>query len=617
MADDAVFQEAVDALHNGEKPRARELLTGLLKTDQNNSTYWIWLSAAMDTTKEQIYCLQTAFKLDPENATAKRGLILLGALPADDSIQPFPINRPRAWEEKLLLAHEKPKPKGWDAVKTSPVFRLGIVVLVVGALASVAIFGFIIPRTNQTSRIATWTPGPSPTYTLTVTAVGAKAQTPVVGTPGALSELLEVAYTPTALYVDAKRSPVTDDYYRQFIAAYQVMDWDKAIAALTEVLRLEPDTVYAYYYIGEAYRFKGDVVNAQQYYGGAIDRDANFGAGYVGLARARLLSDPNANVLPLLDQAIELDPNFGEAYLERGRVKTRDNDITGALVDLGKANEIMGDSPLVFFYLAQARLKDGKLDLALNSARRANELDVTMLPNYLLLGQIYAEMGNNEEAAKALDIYLKYETNDLSAYVLQGRIQYDNGNYEEAIRAMDAVIAVDRRRPDAHLYRFLSNMELARGDAAEADLNIVLSSYPDSFDVNLAAVRVNLIQKHNGSALLALDKVKILAETNEQKALLYYWSAITYEARQELGKAADNWKLLLDLPAAAMTAEMRKVANEHLTNLRPSTSTLTAGKSTSTQTPTPTKPVTATPTKTAPPTRTPSPTRTPTPTPTK
>ena len=74
--DDAVFQEAVEALREGKKARARELLTGLLKTDQNNATYWVWMSAAMETPKERIYCLQTALKLDPENAAAKRGLRL-------------------------------------------------------------------------------------------------------------------------------------------------------------------------------------------------------------------------------------------------------------------------------------------------------------------------------------------------------------------------------------------------------------------------------------------------------------------------------------------------------------------------------------------------------------
>src|SRR6185436_12924808 len=126
MADnDAVFQEAVEALRTGNKSRARELLTGLLKTDQNNATYWVWMSATVDTAKERIYCLQPPFNLNPQNAAEKRGWIRHGPLPADETIQPFPANRPRAWEEKLLLAHEKPKPKGWAAVKASPVVRFG------------------------------------------------------------------------------------------------------------------------------------------------------------------------------------------------------------------------------------------------------------------------------------------------------------------------------------------------------------------------------------------------------------------------------------------------------------------------------------------------------------
>ncbi|NJN79974.1 MAG: hypothetical protein HC797_05605 [Anaerolineales bacterium] len=106
---DTIFQDAVEALRRGDKPRAKELLTLLLKSDQNNAVYWIWLSAAVESQKERIYCLQTALKLDSENGTAKRGLILLGALAPDETIQPFPMNRPRAWEEKLLLANEKPK----------------------------------------------------------------------------------------------------------------------------------------------------------------------------------------------------------------------------------------------------------------------------------------------------------------------------------------------------------------------------------------------------------------------------------------------------------------------------------------------------------------------------
>jgi len=55
MADDEVFQDAVEALRTGNKAKARDLFTGLLKTDQNNATYWVWMSAAMETPKERVY----------------------------------------------------------------------------------------------------------------------------------------------------------------------------------------------------------------------------------------------------------------------------------------------------------------------------------------------------------------------------------------------------------------------------------------------------------------------------------------------------------------------------------------------------------------------------------
>src|SRR5512147_1825249 len=193
---DAVFQEAVEALRTGNKSRARELLTGLLKTDQNNATYWVWMSSTVDTAKERIYCLQTALKLDPENAAAKRGLILHGALPPDDTIPPFPVNRPRAWEEKLLLAHEKPKLKGWAAVRASPVARLGGFVALGLVLLGALVFGFLQVQASRNARPATFTPGPSPTFTLTPTSFNATGEAPVAaGTPAPLSSLLEAPYT--------------------------------------------------------------------------------------------------------------------------------------------------------------------------------------------------------------------------------------------------------------------------------------------------------------------------------------------------------------------------------------------------------------------------------------
>ncbi|MBM3124301.1 MAG: hypothetical protein FJZ87_04410, partial [Chloroflexi bacterium] len=56
-ANSTSFQEAVEALRRGERGRAKDLLTALLRADQGNANYWVWLSATMESTKERIYCL--------------------------------------------------------------------------------------------------------------------------------------------------------------------------------------------------------------------------------------------------------------------------------------------------------------------------------------------------------------------------------------------------------------------------------------------------------------------------------------------------------------------------------------------------------------------------------
>jgi tetratricopeptide (TPR) repeat protein len=446
------------------------------------------------------------------------------------------------------------------------------------------------------------------TFTPSPTALGAKPQsTQPVGTQnGSLSDLLPAPYTPTALYVEADRSPLTSDYWLQYNRAVQNENWDDAITALKNVITAEPTTVSAYYYLGETYLRKGDLGNAIQTYNEGIQKDQNFGPMYVGLAHARLIADPNANVLPLLDQAIQLDPNFGNAYLERGIVKIRDNDISGALNDLGEANTRLPNNPLVFYNLAQAHLKAGDEERALVAAQHANELDITNLPTYLLLGQIYVQAGNNDEAIKALQIYIKYKPEDVGATVQFGKLLLDIGEYEQTVQMMDRVNALERTRREAYLYRFLSNVELGNGTAADDDLDEALDFYPDLFDANLALIRAHILNERYGSAEQAVDKTESLAETDEQKALIYYWAGIVFEKREDLEKAAEYWQLLLQLPEDVMTAEMRAEVEEKLAAIATPTPKVS---------PTSTKP--ATPTKNVTPTRTPTPRpKTPTATPT-
>ena len=74
MAEQNPLQDPLQAIQSGQRRKAKELLTRLLRSDQENAEYWLWMSSVVETEKEQVFCLQKALKADPTSVAAKRGL---------------------------------------------------------------------------------------------------------------------------------------------------------------------------------------------------------------------------------------------------------------------------------------------------------------------------------------------------------------------------------------------------------------------------------------------------------------------------------------------------------------------------------------------------------------
>ena len=596
MADevDTMFQEAVEALRVGDRPRAKELLTRLLKTDQNNINYWIWMSAAVETAKERVYCLQTALRIDPENATVKRGLILLGALPPDENVQPFPVNHPRAWEQQLILAHERPREK--KPVLSNPLVRLAGLGVIGIALCGLVYFMFVLPRIPRTSVIPTFTFGPSPTFTLTPTALNATAQaSPTYVGPTPLWALLPATYTPTPFYNPTPRQPQSGDIFRAARDAYARGNWEEVVQFMSQITAAEPESADPWYFIGEAYRFQGKYPEALTAYEKAIALNPNFGPAYVGRARVNMATNPKVDPLEDLETAIEKDPAYVEAYLVRAAYKTDHEDAEGALDDLKAAEALTPDSALLHYEYARAYLALEDPARAQSSAQRANQLDITMLPVYLLLGETYTANGQPEEALEALQTYATYAELDEFTLFLQGKLNYMAGEYETALKKLDASIELEND-PQARLYRGLTYLELGRGAEAVFELKVALQSFPELFEAQIGMTRAYMLDKKYGNAYLQAEQAFPLAETDEQRAQVYYWRAKAQEKMGQLAGAKRDWEALLALPAEAVPAAWRTEARQRLSALTtPSVTPTVTRTPTATKTP---KPVTKTPTPT-------------------
>lgn len=612
MAEDVMFKEAIEAVRQGQRRRARDLLTRLLRVDQSNPEYWLWMSAVVDTYKEEVFCLQSALRLDPGNQAARQGLVLLGAAPPDSEITPAPPIR-RRWE---VAVREAPELKGFQALWANPLIRVVMIlvsVVLLFGLLSLGIYGVTIGlrRSTPVAILPTNTPGPTPTYTLTPTARNftpiPTTATPRFSGPPPLWSLLEATYTPTAVYVNTPHA--ANEAYMIAQRALQRGDVEVALRNFEQAMQVDPSAVDIPYLMGEIYRQQGSYSDALRMYDRALSRDATFAPALLGRARATLALNPKADIGNDLDASIDHDPNYGEAYLERALYRFRQNDAKGALEDLATAEELLPGSPLVYLYRAQINLAQGEVEAALENARKANQLDQTILLAYRILAEAAAEKGDMQEAGKALKVYLTYEEGDAQAYFIQGAILFANKQYTETLKMLNQAIALDKTMIDLYKYRGLTYIELGEGQKAVNDLFVLLQTNTSDFDYNLYFSRALLTAGRLSDALAQINRTYNLAKSDDQIAWALFVRAQTLEKIGNLPSALKDWKALLALPEEATSDEMRATAEERLIATVTPPPTLT-------NTPRPTTPApTATSSATPRPTATPSPTSTSTATP--
>jgi tetratricopeptide (TPR) repeat protein len=563
--ENSMLREAVEAVRQGDRARARDLLTRLLKADQNNATYWLWLSAVVESPKERLYCLQTALKLDPENVSVRRGLTLLGGLEPDEAISPFPMNRPRSWEENLAVQDEKAeKPRGW----ANPVARL-FIILGIG----IVVLGLFVGGYTLFSRVASRpapyrTPTHRPTFTLSPTSTTTpvdRTATPTFLGPTPLSFFLVATYTPTPLYVVTEHPVLTRDLFRAGLRFMAVRQYETARVQFRLVLQSEPAAADAFYYIAETHRLEGNYVNARDAYQEAININANFAPAFVGRGMANLALNPDADVKGDFDNAITLDPQFVDAYIQRAAYWTAHGNPGAAIADLKTAIDMRPDSALAWMNLARAQLSNGENEAALASALRANQIDLTLVPVYLTLAQAYIATGQTAQAVAVLQTYTIYEPNDTSAFLSLGTAYNAAGEFQRAQEVLSQYIDANLHSAEAYYQRGLAYLNLNNPNLAEADFKQALSFDPADFDSHLGLARAYDMQGKPGDAYIQAEQNALpLAKTDGTKAQCYYWEAIFLEHIPDLPSATAYWKRMLQLPESAMPLEWRTTAFEHL-----------------------------------------------------
>jgi tetratricopeptide (TPR) repeat protein len=583
MAEDKMLQEAIEAVANGQRDRARDLLTRLLRANQGNPKYWLWMSSVVDTAKERIYCLQKVLNLEPNNHAAKLGLVLDGVTSPEKGLQPIPIV-PRNWEEAFKARSQETGSR--RIIRRMVYLGAGILVLVLLS------FGFFGPRMRTFGYFGGVQLTITPRFeTLAATATLLPTNTPRVVTPTPtfigptpLWMLLEETYTPTPLYVNTPH-PITEAY-RAGIRAFTSGNYEEMVIFMEQATHAESQSADTHYYLGEAYMLLDEPDKALFAYEKSIDTNPNFAPAYLGRAKAMSALDPEFDIEADLIQAVVLDPDLAAAHLELTAFYLSVEKFGEALETLKIAEDLAPESPLTYTYFSQAYLNTGEYELALEAAQRAYELDQTILNVYLTLGNLHLLSENTKEAGHFLEIYLRYIKDDADAWAAYGRALFDQEDkFEKAMQAFDLALELDENSFIALLYRGLSHLEAGEGQLAVNDLFIARNFDRESFTASLGLARALSLAERYDDAISQFTGSEQLASTDLQRAEVYYWRAKTFVYAGDIRSAAKDYQALLDLPAENISEEWLEFAQEYLIQLTP-TPTMTPSPIPATNTPT-------------------------------
>lgn len=557
-AEEKIFQEALAAIEEGNNARARDLLTRLLKQNQQNPQYWLWMSAVVRSSKERRYCLNQVLQYEPHNTDARKGLILMGDLPLDDTLR-VPLN----------LQHRKwtiPELEGLSAEKVKiPWLRMVLLVVALMIVIGVVIIAFSssrlwIFRNRQVAVLGTAQSTPtfpaSKTPTITATVSNPKPTPPW--------NALVQTYTPTPLYVNTPHAII--EAYQIAIRRFQRGDWPQAIQYFDQALQTDKNAVDLHYLIGEAYRQNGQAAEALEAFNEAIRIDPNFAPSYLGRARIILQSNPESyeEATRDLEQAIELDPQFGEAYLELANLNLLEEKWNDAETNLGEAANFLPDSPFISIGLGKISLQNGDYDQAIQYALTANQQDQTILETYRFLGQAYQEAGRIADSLEPLLVFtLHSPIEDPQAVAWLGKAYAASGDTDEALALFAQSLKSNRFAVDIYMQRGQLYFSAEKYELAFTDFETAFKLQPKLYEACMMKGETQLKLDAPGNAYIQISECQKLAENDNELARMFFYRAVALEALDN-DVAEQDWERLFDLPADAIEAEWMATAQAYI-----------------------------------------------------
>ncbi len=240
-------------------------------------------------------------------------------------------------------------------------------------------------------------------------------------------------------------------------------EYDKAIADYDESIRLDPNsalTSLTYINRGIAWSDKGEFDKGIADFSDAIELGSeDDGAAYRfrGAARLDKASRDRAAVpeeaIADLNEAIRLDPNDAEAYAQRSRAWVWKEDDDRAIADANRAIELKLQDSDVYLARGCAWLDREQFAKAIADFSEAIRLDPDDPVPYSHRGRAHSSSNEFDEAIGDFDQAIRRDPDNPEYYSRRGVAWFYKPDYDKAIADFDQVIRLVPRDVENRLYR--------------------------------------------------------------------------------------------------------------------------------------------------------------------
>ncbi|WP_422928126.1 tetratricopeptide repeat protein [Singulisphaera sp. PoT] len=203
---------------------------------------------------------------------------------------------------------------------------------------------------------------------------------------------------------------------RHAAAAYAKKDYDRAIAAYTEAIRLDPGRAALHNNRAAARLGKKDEAGALVDYNEAIRLDPENASAYYGRGLVWHSRKDYDRAIADFDEALRRPPKFSGAYNNRGLAWFDKHEYDKAIADFNEALRLDPDSPLIYNNRGNCREAQGDLDRALRDYSEAIRLDPQYVKARGNRARLFASEGKATEALEDLGEVIRLDPKGSRAY---------------------------------------------------------------------------------------------------------------------------------------------------------------------------------------------------------